>query len=232
MTYTKKSYYHRGGTEPLLGATIPEHLATIVNQFPQQLAVISKPQNRRLNYQQFALEVDLVARAICAMGYSKGDRIGVWSTNNIEWVLLQMATARIGVVLVNINPAYRTRELAYALQRSEAQGLFVIPNFRSSNYIEMLVTLIPELKQVQHEKLDTKDFPALRHVVVYEPNNPAQTTCDYPDFMTWQRVMSGASSVNIETINEITAALDRDDPINIQYMHHIGVRSFIKTNQT
>lgn len=217
MTHTNKSYYHRGGAEPLLGATIPEHLATIVNQFPQQLAVVSKPQNRRLDYQQFALEIDRVACAICAMGYSKGDRIGVWSTNNVEWVLLQMATARIGVVLVNINPAYRTRELAYALQRSEVQGLFVIPNFRKSNYIEMLVTLIPELKQVQHEKLEAKDFPALRHVVVYEPNNPAQTTCDYPGFMMWQRVMSGGSSINIETINKITATLDRDDPINIQY---------------
>lgn len=214
---TNKSYYHRGGTEPLLGATIPEHLATIVDKFPQRLAVIAKPQNRRLTYQQLANEINRIARAIHAMNYSKGDRIGVWATNNVEWMLLQMATACIGVVLVNINPAYRLRELAYALQCSEVQALFVIPCFRSSNYIEMLVTLMPELKQVHHEALNLKDFPALRHIVVYDPSNPEKTACNYPSLMTWQHFMSGASSINQATINKVTAALDRDDPINIQY---------------
>ena len=80
------------------------------------------------------------------LGFKKGERIGIWSTNNIEWLLLQMATVHIGVVLVNINPAYRTLELAHALQQSEVHGLFVIPSFRSSNYISMLVEIIPELK--------------------------------------------------------------------------------------
>lgn len=217
MVYPSKSYYHRGGTEPLLGATIPEHLAAIATKFPQRWAVIAKPQNRRLTYQQLADEIDVVARAIYAIGYRKGDRIGVWATNNIEWILLQMATARIGIILVNINPAYRSRELTYALQRSQVQGLFVIPCFRSSDYIEMLVTLIPELKQIQHGKLDLKDFPALRHIVVYDPGNPEQTVCDYPGLMTWQQFMAGASSVQIEILNNITASLDRDEPINIQY---------------
>ena len=217
MTGTDKSYYHHGGAESLLGATIPEHLDSIAKQFPQQLAVISKPQNQRLTYQQLTDEVNRVARAISAMNFTKGDRIGIWATNNIQWILLQMATARIGVILVNINPAYRPRELAYALQRSEIQGLFVIPNFRSSNYIGMLAELMPELKQVKKNKLKIKDFPALRHVVVYEPNNPEKTICEYPGLTTWQHAMAGAADVSIETINAITASLDRDDPINIQY---------------
>lgn len=221
MTHTNKSYYHRGGTEPLLGATIPEHFAAIVQRFPDHCAVISKPQNRRLSYQQLAEEVDRLACALYALGYRKGDRIGVWATNNIEWILLQMATARLGIILVNINPAYRPRELAYALQQSEVEGLFVIPKFRSSNYLDMLVTLMPELKQSTGEKLQIKNFPALRHIVVYDPRNPMQTVSEYPVYypglMTWQQLMSQATTVSIEAIGAITATLDCDDPINIQY---------------
>ena len=217
MIATNKSYFHRGDAESLLGATIPEHFDSIANKFPQQFAVISKPQNQRLTYQQLADEVNRVARAIYAMGFDKGNRIGIWATNNIQWILLQMATARIGVILVNINPAYRPRELAYALQRSEIQGLFVIPSFRSSNYIGMLASLMPELKQEKKNRLKIKEFPALRHVVVYEPNHPEQTTCEYSGFTTWQQAMADAASVSIETINSRSASLDRDDPINIQY---------------
>ena len=220
MTHTNKSYYHRGGTEPLLGATIPEHFAAIAQRFPDHCAVISKPQNRRLNYRKLTAEVDRLACALYALGYRKGDRIGVWATNNIEWILLQMATARLGIILVNINPAYRPRELAYALQQSEVEGLFVIPKFRSSNYIDMLVSLMPELKHPTDGKLQLKDFPALRHIVVYEPSNPMQTVYDYSGMMTWQQVMSQATTVSMEAIDAIdaiAATLDCDDPINIQY---------------
>ncbi|MCB1984187.1 MAG: AMP-binding protein [Burkholderiales bacterium] len=217
MTYTQKSYYHRGGTEPLLGSTIPEHLAVIANKYPQALAVVSREQQRRLTYEQFTAEIESVACALFALGYRKGDRVGIWATNNLEWVLLQMATARIGVILVNINPAYRSRELAYALKQSEVEGLFLIPQFRSSNYIEMLVTLMPELKHAQSRNPAINDFPALRHIVVYDPQHPMQTLCDYPGVMSWQQFMAGATDVSFETIEKATASLDRDDPINIQY---------------
>ena len=217
MTYTQKSYYHRGGTEPLLGSTIPEHLAIIASKYPQALAVISREQRRWLTYEQFASEIESVACAIFALGYRKGDRIGIWATNNLEWVLLQMATARIGVILVNINPAYRSRELAYALKQSEVEGLFIIPQFRSSNYSDMLVTLMPELKHDQSWQLVINDFHAMRHIVIYDPKQPLQTQCDYPGLMTWQQFMAGASQVSFETIEKATASLDCDDPINIQY---------------
>ena len=169
-TQHKKSYFHRGGDEPLLGATIPEHFASIVAQFPDRDAVVSLPQEERLTYQEFSDRIDELARALLGIGFQKGDRIGVWSTNNIEWLLLQMATARMGAILVNINPAYRPRELAYALQRSEVEGLFVIPSFRSSDYISMLVELIPELKESLPSELQSKEYPALRRVIVYEPS--------------------------------------------------------------
>ena len=212
-----KSYYHRGGNEPLLGSTIAEHFAEVVLRFPAQEAIVSQPQQRRLTYQALSDEIEQLAKGLLAIGFVKGDRIGVWSTNNIEWLLLQMATARIGIVLVNINPAYRLRELAYALQLSEVQGIFTIPAFHSSDYISMLVELIPELKQPYKEELGNSEFPFLRKVVVYDPADAEQTQPPHDGFMTWPEVIKAGNNIAAQTLNDITASLDRDDAINIQY---------------
>jgi fatty-acyl-CoA synthase len=211
------SYFHRGGTEPLLGATIPEHFQVVAERFSERDAIVSVPQSRRLSYRQLAGEVDRLARGLLAIGFGKGDRIGVWSTNNIEWLLVQMATARIGAVLVNINPAYRPRELAYALQRSEVQGLFVIPRFRSSDYVAMLAGLIPELKQTVSGDLNSTEFPSLRRVVLYDPSDPDATEAPHAGFMVWKQVIAAAASVDNERLDQLTSSLDRDDAINIQY---------------
>jgi non-ribosomal peptide synthetase component E (peptide arylation enzyme) len=101
----RRSYYHRGGDEPLRGATIPEHFAGVAARWADREAVVGLPQRRRLSYAGLAAAVDELARGLVALGFGRGDRVGVWSTNNVEWLLVQMATARIGAVLVNINPA-------------------------------------------------------------------------------------------------------------------------------
>jgi len=212
-----KSYFHRGGDQPLLGSTIPEHFAAIVQSFPDREAIVSTHQDRRLSYSELAQQVDHVARALFVLGYGKGDRIGVWSTNNIEWLLLQLATARIGVILVNINPAYKPRELAYALQRSEVQCVFTMPAFRSSNYVEMLVELLPELKQTVDGDLSSDEFPFMRQVVVFEPLKLKQTESPYPGIMNWYEFLAVGEDVNIDQLNAVTASLDMDDAINIQY---------------
>ena len=217
MTHTTASYFHRGGDEPLLGATIPDHFAMIAAQFPNREAVVSLPQDQRLTYNEFATQIDTLARGLIGSGFNKGDRIGIWATNNIEWLLLQMATARIGAVLVNINPAYRSRELAYALQRSEVQCLFMIPSFRSSDYISMLVELIPELKQATPTTFHSKDYPALRKVAVFEPNNIEHTLHPYSGFNTWLEIIEAGKDIAQSQLDAITATLDRDDAINIQY---------------
>ena len=111
-----KQLFSSGGDMPLIGQTIAEYFLLIVDQFPEQEAVVSLPQQRRLSYSEFSTAIDELARGLLGLGFKKGDRIGIWSTNNIEWLLVQMATARIGAILVNINPAYRPRELAYALE--------------------------------------------------------------------------------------------------------------------
>lgn len=233
-----KSYFHRGGEQPLMGSTIPQHFAEIATRFPDHEAVVSVPQQRRLSYRQLAAEVDQVAKGLLAFGFGKGDRIGVWSTNNIQWLVIQMATARVGAILVNINPAYRPRELAYAIQRSEVQGLFLIPQFRSSNYVTMLQELIPELKTVkkpnrktkEHSQkktpLKNKELPFLRHAILYnpsdepdaaEPSLESTTVTDYPGFTSWFDLLAAGKSISSEQLDTITNNLDCDDAINIQY---------------
>jgi fatty-acyl-CoA synthase len=211
------SYHHHGGHVPLLGATIPEHFAMVAERFPAHEAVVSLPQKRRLTYSELAIAVDRVARGLMGLGFAKGHRIGVWSTNNVEWLLLQMATARIGAILVNINPAYRPRELAYALKRSEVQGLFVIPAFRGSDYMAMLVELIPELKRCSPQMLKSTEFPELRRLVLFDPRAPESTERAEPGYTTWSDVVDAADSVGPDMLGEAASGLDRDDPINIQY---------------
>ncbi len=212
-----RSYCHRGGDTPLTGATIPEHFASVALRFAQREALVSRHQGRRLSYAQLREEVDRLARALLAIGFRRGERIGVWSTDNIEWLLLQMATARIGAVLVNINPANRTRELAHALQRSEVQGLFLIPSFRTSDYVAMLIELAPELMTCAPEKVAIAQLPALRRVVLYDPVRPQATQRPHRGLTLWQELLAQADRVSSQSLEEATAALDRDDPINIQY---------------
>lgn len=212
-----KSYHHRGGDEPLLGSTISQWFSAVVAQYPQNEAVVSLPQNRRFSYAEFALEIDRVAAGLLGMGYGRGDRIGVWSTNNCEWLLVQMATARIGAILVNINPAYRPKELAYALERSEVQGLFVIPRFKSSDYLGMLQELIPELASTVETELTCTAFPMLKRIVVYEPVDVANTPRPQPGFTLWQEMLEAGQGISPEQLDLHSAELDMDDPINIQY---------------
>ena len=214
---TGKSYFHRGGDTPLLGETIPEHFARIVKQFPDNEAIVSIPQNRRLTYHQLSEETDRIAKGLLALGFGKGDRLGVWSTNNIEWLLLQLSTARIGVVLVNINPAYRPRELAYALQRSEVECIVTIPSFRTSDYVGMLAELAPELTASKPGEFKNKELPFLRRVILYDPADPDNTQRPHPGFNTWPELLEAGESITPEALDEATAELDIDDPINIQY---------------
>jgi len=222
------SYHHRGSDIPLLGDTIPEHFHKIVERFPDHEAVVSLPQQRRLSYRSLSQATDELARGLLGLGFKRGDRIGIWSTNNIEWLLLQLATARLGIILVNINPAYRPKELAYALECSKVQGLFVIPHFRHSNYVDILLDLIPELKDEQAE-IHCESLPQLRRVVLYEPDAPLHTKKPAAGFTAWQEAIQSGKHLSSAELDAATAALDRDDVINIQYTS--GTTGFPKAVQ-
>jgi fatty-acyl-CoA synthase len=185
------SYANGPSAQPLLGETIGENLERTAARVPDHLALVSRHQNRRYSYAEFNAAVDEVARGLLAAGLEAGDRIGIWSPNCAEWVLVQYATAKAGVILVNINPAYRTSELAYALEQSGCRMLVAARAFKTSNYEQM----IEEVRG---------DLPALEDVVLLGTG-------------TWERLLAGAASVPDEARRERMAGLQFDDPINIQY---------------
>jgi fatty-acyl-CoA synthase len=142
------SYVHGASAIPLHGETIGDNLDRIAAAFPASDAVVSVQQGLRLTYAEFAAETDRIARAFVASGVEHGARVGIWSTNSLEWVLVQYATAKIGAVLVNVNPAYRLNELEYALRQSGVSTLVTLDRFKSSEYLEMVRELRPALPGV------------------------------------------------------------------------------------
>ncbi|MCB9640990.1 MAG: AMP-binding protein [Myxococcales bacterium] len=211
------SYRHVGGQEPLMGKTIDAMFREVAATYPDHDAFVSIPQQKRLTYAALDLAVEEVAKALVGLGMSCGDRVGIWATDNAEWLLLQLATARVGVILVNINPSYRTEELGYALELAQVQALFLIPAFRSSQYVEMVHTICPEVAECTPQHLQSKRFPFLKHLIVYQPEHPLQTQCNYTGFWLWQDFLAQGKGISSEDVAARGCSVDMDDPINIQF---------------
>ena len=176
---------------PLLEETIGANLERTVARLGDRPALVACHQGLRYSYAELDAEVDRVARALIAAGLGNGDRLGIWSPNRVEWALIQYATAKIGVILVNINPAYRTHELEYALEQSRCRMLVAAPAFKTSDYVAMVDEVRPSLT-------------ALERVVFF-------------DGPTWDELLEQASAVDVEELRDRGAELDPSDPINIQY---------------
>jgi fatty-acyl-CoA synthase len=194
---SEPSYVHGASPVPLLGETIGQNLDRTAARVPDNDALVSVHQGVRMTYAQLHAAVEEVARGLLALGIEPGERVGIWSPNNAEWVTLQYATAKAGAILVNINPAYRTSELAYALGQSGVSTLVLAPRFRQADYLGML-------DQV------AGDLPALERRVVLGPEVPAGA-------VGWDELREGAGRVPVERLREREALLQFDDPINIQY---------------
>src|SRR5918911_1728412 len=132
------SYVHGASSVPLLGETISDNLRQTVERFGDREALVVPHQGYRATYAELWRQTGLAARGLLARGVRKGDRVGIWSPNRAEWVVIQYATARIGAILVNINPAYKTAELSYALRQSETSLLLLARQFRTADYVGML----------------------------------------------------------------------------------------------
>ena len=150
---------------PLSTATISGLLAGTAARWPDRPAVVFREQDVRWTWAQFKAEVDRFAAGLSALGLQRGDRLGIWSPNRVEWLVTQFATARIGVILVNINPAYRLAELEYALNASGCRAIVAAERLRTSMYLEMLQTLAPELNSSEPGKLMSKRLPMLQFVI-------------------------------------------------------------------
>ncbi|WP_179400733.1 AMP-binding protein [Burkholderia guangdongensis] len=202
----------RGSTEsPLSTATIAELLADTASRFADRPAVVFREQNVRWTWAQFNAEVDRFAAGLASLGLLPGDRLGIWSPNRVEWLVTQFATARIGVILVNINPAYRLHELEYALNASGCRAIVSAERLRASQYLDMLQTLAPELAQCEPGKLVSARLPALEFVIRMGGGRT-------PGMLGYDEVVSrGTAALDVPLLDSLTASLDCHDPINIQF---------------
>ena len=185
------SYAHGTNPHPLLGETIGENLERTAAAHPDREVIVSAHQRIRMTYAEFDREVDQVARALLATGLRTGDRVGIWSPNRVEWALVQYATAKAGIVLVNINPAYRTHELVYALNQSSCRMLIAAARMKTSDYVAMTGEARPRL-------------PTLESAVFF-------------DTPSWEELLERAGETDPEQLWEASAGLDSSDAINIQY---------------
>src|SRR6266568_4000784 len=184
------SYVHGASDKPLLGDTIFDNLRGTASRFGNREALVVAQQDYRASYEELVAQCEEVARGLMARGVKKGDRVGIWSPNRYEWVVVQYATAAMGAILVNINPAYRTSELEYALNQSGSSFLILAAGFRQADYRAMLA----EVKG---------KCPGLREALVLEDG--------------WDALKRDASRVKASDLHELEATLQFDDPINIQY---------------
>ena len=163
------SYAHGGSTTPLLGDTIPDFLDRIVTAHPDNEALVDVPSGRRWTYSELRSDCRRVAKALMALGLQRGDRVAIWATNHPEWVLVQFGTAMAGIVLVNINPAYRTHELEYALGNSEVSALLLIERFKSSDYVGMVYSVCPDARESKPGALRSSKLPLLKTLALMGP---------------------------------------------------------------
>jgi fatty-acyl-CoA synthase len=185
------AYSHGTSTIRLLGQTIGQNLRETARRFPDRDALIVPFQDVRLTYGEFDSKVDALARSLLAIGLDVGDRVGIWSPNNAEWVLIQYAAARIGAILVNLNPAYRTQEIEYALGQSQCRLLFASTSYKTSDYVAMIGAVRPHVS-------------TLERVVFLESES-------------WGDLLTASAAVPNDVLHEREAGLQFDDPVNIQY---------------
>lgn len=204
------SYTCGSQDKPLLAMTIGAAFDRAVERFSDREALVVRHQNRRYTWAQLANEVDRCARGLLALGLKSGERVGIWSPNNAEWCIAQFATAKLGVVLVNINPAYRLSELEYALKQAGCRWVICADSFKTSDYHAMLHELLPELEHSAQGALQSDRLPDLRGVISLS-NKPAA------GMLLWQDLMKRAEEVEHEQLRQCSELLQFDDPINIQY---------------
>lgn len=204
------SYVHGASATPLLSQTIGQFFDFACDNWATRPALVVRHQNVRLTYSELRRSVDELAAGLLALGLEPGDRIGIWSPNNMEWVLAQFATAKVGLILVNINPAYRLSELEYALNKVGCNALILAEQFKTSDYIGMLRELAPELTTAAPGSLASRRLPELRIVIALGEERRA-------GIYRFADVMARGEETHRRRVSSLSEILQFDDPINIQF---------------
>lgn len=205
-----ESYTRGPRDKSLLAMTIGEALDATVAAYPQREALVVCHQNLRYTWAELAAEVLVVARALLMLGLKPGERLGIWAPNCAQWCIAQLASAKVGAILVNINPAYRSSELEYVLKQAGCAWLVCADAFKTSNYHAMLGELLPQLGEHPPGHLHSERLPLLRGVISLAPQAPA-------GFLRWDDLGSMAQGIGPEEVAQRQARIHWDDPINIQY---------------
>jgi fatty-acyl-CoA synthase len=201
--------YDKGPVTPLIELTIGDFFDQMVEQNPDKDALISAHQNIRLTYRELQRKVNQLASSMIRMGLQKGDRVGIWSHNNVEWVIMQLATAKAGIILVNINPAYRIFELEYAINKVDCQVLVLMRHFRSSDYAVMLQELAPEARHQSYQNLELVQLPNLKRVIWIDSPESTEDFSYMQKFSAW--------IAEDPAVAERAKKLNPNNPINIQF---------------
>jgi fatty-acyl-CoA synthase len=205
-----QSYVHGASGQALIGQTIGQFFDAVCAAHAERDALVVRAQNVRLSYAQLREKVDALACGLIRLGLRPGDRIGIWSQNNLEWVLTQFATAKAGLVLVNINPAYRRAEVEYALNKVGCRALILAPEFKGSQYLGMLAELAPELAQCAPGELRSATLPSLQTVI----RLGAETT---PGMLNFDSLLVSPTQAERTALEELGLTLQFDEPVNIQF---------------
>lgn len=203
------SYAHGTSTEPLVAGTIGSYFDCLADRQAGKDAVVEAYSGRRLTYRDLRALTDSLAAGLAAAGIGRGSRVGIWSGNNIEWVITQLATAKIGSILVNINPAYRLHELEYALRQSGVTALVLVPGFKDDEYVSMLRELSPELFNPEMSNPSPR-LPELRLGVLIG----SKAGCG---LLPFDSLIEAGGKESPELVRYLSGQLSFDDPINIQY---------------
>ncbi|MEM5503922.1 AMP-binding protein [Shewanella frigidimarina] len=205
-----QSEYHGVTSTTLTDKTIGQYFDDIANAYPDNLAVVVHHQQIRWNYREYQAKVDALATGLLALGIQPGDRVGIWSPNNIEWCLTQFATAKIGAIMVCINPAYRPEELEYSLSNVGCRAVICADKFKSSDYLQMLNELLPELSTSTAGKLTTLALPQLEFVI-------RMGTDRTPGMLNFNDLLLEVNDEAQHVLATIADSLDTHDSINIQF---------------
>jgi fatty-acyl-CoA synthase len=205
-----QSYYCGASSAQIIYRTIGDYLDEIADTFPDNEALVVRHQGVRWTYSQFRQEIDRLATGLLALGIGPGDRVGIWGPNSYEWVMVQYATAKIGAIMVCINPAYRLHELEYALNKVECKAIVTAESFKTSEYLRMLETLAPELAKSEPGALKAEKLPHLQTVI----RMGTETTAGMFNF---ENVCDMGADAHYQRLAELKGELRPDDPINIQF---------------
>jgi fatty-acyl-CoA synthase len=210
MPLLTQSYVHGASATPLLGETIGALLRRMTTEGPDRPALVTRHQNVRWSYADLLRRSEDLAAGLKTLGLEKGDRVGIWSPNDSEWVLAQFGTALAGLILVNINPAYRAYEFDYAIKKSGCRALILSPGHKNNDYFASLRASAPEIDAAEPGRLRSRNLPALEFVI-------RLGTEKTPGMLNFDEVAAPASEPEREALAAFGATLQFDDPINIQF---------------